>query len=294
LMPFQSSFPANNFLWNQIRIPAATFQLRWDLYHAPSYTSPLVNFCPTVLSVHDVSYLASDEWYPYKLDRFRKKYYVESMMRAARILVPSEFSRQEIIRFLPELGPRLRKVYLGVSSEFRLDSNLAERVRERRGLPDRFLLHVGDIHPRRRVDIIQSVAGELGIPLVLVGRPLKGAKLDEASCHLLSGVSQEELVGLYNAATVLVYPSMYEGFGLPLLEAMACGLPVVAANRASIPEVCGDSAVLVEPVRHAILEGIGRILESPEEYIARGLDRVRGFTWKETAKKTARVYEELL
>jgi glycosyltransferase involved in cell wall biosynthesis len=107
-------------------------------------------------------------------------------------------------------------------------------------------------------------------------------------------VSQQDLVGIYNAATVLVYPSIYEGFGLPILEAMACGLPVVAANRTSIPEVCGDAAVLVEPSRVAILEGIRQILESREEYIARGLERVRHFTWEETARRTFGVYEELL
>jgi alpha-1,3-rhamnosyl/mannosyltransferase len=254
----------------------------------------LFNFCPTVLSVHDVSYLASRDWYPYKLDRFRKWYYLASMKSAARILVPSEFTRQEICRFLPEVGPRLRKVLLGVSSEFRPDPRLADEVSGRRELPDQFLLHVGDIHPRRNVAMIQSVAAELKFPLVLVGKPLRGAEIDPDCCHLLSGVSRKELVGLYNAATLLVYPSVYEGFGLPILEAMACGLPVVAANRASIPEVCGEAAILVEPVRHALLDGVSRTLGSRQEYVNRGLERARRFTWEETAKKTKQVYGELL
>jgi len=275
LVPFDSKFPVNNFLWNQFRVPLATLRRKWNLYHAPSYTAPLINFCPTVLSVHDVSYLASDEWYPYKLDRSRKRFYISSMKRATRILVPSEFSRQEVLRFLPELEPRLRRVYLGVSADFRLDAALADTVRRKLKLPDRFLLHVGDIHPRRNVDQIQAVAKDSGIPLVLVGRILEGSALKDSARYLLTDISRQELVGIYNAATALVYASIYEGFGLPLLEAMACGLPVVAASRSSIPEVCGEAAVLVEPETKSLLAGVGRILESREEYVKRGLERIR-------------------
>ena len=294
LMPLASDFPSNNFLWNQLRVPMATLKMRWNLYHAPSYTAPLVNFCPTVLSVHDVSYLASDAWYPYQLGRVRKRYYIASMKRAARIIVPSEFSRKEVIRFLPETDSRVRRIALGVSPEFRVVDSLGEQVKSRLGLPDRFLLHVGDIHPRRNIPVIESVAQELALPLVLVGKPLKGAEFSEKPRYLFAGVNQEELVGIYNAATVLVYPSQYEGFGLPILEAMACGLPVVAADRASIPEVCGEAAVLVEPRVDAILDGISRVLESRDEYVARGLERVRDFSWEKTAKQTLGVYEELL
>jgi glycosyltransferase involved in cell wall biosynthesis len=244
--------------------------------------------------VYDVSYLASEEWYPYKLDRFRIRYYISSIRRASRILVPSEFSRLEVVRFLPEVEPKLRKIHLGVSSEFKMDDSLGKKVRTKLGLPERFLLHVGDIHSRRRVGEVRAAARALGWPLVLVGRPLENALMNGGFEYHFSGLGQEDLIGIYNAATVLVYPSLYEGFGLPLLEAMACGLPVVAANRASIPEVCGDAAILVEPNGEAFLAGIQEILESREEYIARGLERVRHFTWEETARKTFQVYEELL
>jgi glycosyltransferase involved in cell wall biosynthesis len=134
----------------------------------------------------------------------------------------------------------------------------------------------------------------LGWPLVLVGRTLQKVDLKTDRVLLLAGISQRDLIGVYNAASVLVYPSVYEGFGLPLLEAMACGLPVVAANRASIPEVCGDAAFLVEPEKESILEGIKGVLDSREEYEARGLKRAKQFSWEKTARKTFRVYEELL
>jgi alpha-1,3-rhamnosyl/mannosyltransferase len=161
-------------------------------------------------------------------------------------------------------------------------------------LPNRFLLHVGDIHPRRNIPVIESVAQELNLPLVLVGKLLKGAERSQKPQFLFTGVSQAKLVGIYNAATVLVYPSCYEGFGLPILEAMACGLPVVAADRASIPEVCGDAAILVEPRADSLLEGISRVLDSRDEYVARGLERVRNFSWEKTSQETVNVYEELL
>lgn len=294
LMPFDAEYPKNNFLWNQFCVPIAALRMRWDLFHAPSYTSPLLNPCPCVLSVHDVSYLVSDDLYPNKLDPVRRKYYLLSMKRSARIIVPSEFSRQEVIRFLPQLEPRVRKVSLGVSPEFIPNDMLSEKVTRRLDLPERFLLHVGDIHPRRNIGLISTAGRILGLPLVLVGRPLQGAVVERDEARILSGVSQQELVGIYNAATVFVYPSVYEGFGLPILEAMACGLPVVAANRASIPEVCGDAALLVEPEAEAILEGIRRVLDAREEYRARGLERARSFSWEATAEKTVRVYQELL
>jgi glycosyltransferase involved in cell wall biosynthesis len=294
LVPFDRRFPTNNFLWNQLRVPVAVLRGKWDLYHAPSYTAPLLIPCPLILSVYDVSYLASEEWYPYKLDRFRRRYYVASMKRADRILVPSDFTRQEVIRFLPALEPRIRKVVLGVSAEFRRDVKISDEVRRKLKLPDRFLLHVGDIHPRRNIEQILAAVSSLDLPLVLVGRQLVGAAVEAHNVYCFTGVSQRDLIGLYNAATALVYPSVYEGFGLPVLEAMACGLPVVAANRASIPEVCGDAAVLVEPEAEAIQEGLQRLMERREDYAARGLERVRRFSWEETAQETFRVYEELL
>jgi glycosyltransferase involved in cell wall biosynthesis len=286
--------PRNNFLWNQLRVPQAAYRSGWSLYHAPAYTCPLWNFCPTVLSVHDCSYLVSEAWYPYELDRFRRAYYVASMKRAARILVPSEFSRRELIRVLPELTARVRKVFLGVSSEFRWLPDLGEETRRRFDLPDRFLLHVGDIHERRNIDQIELASRALGIPLVLVGRPLGGFEFQKRPRFLFAGINQRDLIGLYNAASTLVYPSVYEGFGLPILEAMACGLPVVAARRASIPEVCGKAAVLVEPNSEAIVEGLKEVEVARDDFVARGLERAQLFSWKKTAKNTFRVYEELL
>ncbi len=291
---FDPDFPRNNFLWNHSRVLLAQLRRRWSLYHAPSYTCPLVNFCPLVLSVADISYFVREEWYPYHLDRVRRRYYLESLKRADRILVPTDFSQNEILQRFPELQPRLRRVYLGVSESFSKDDSLADQVRSELNLPPEYILHVGDIHPRRNLETLAAAAEQLGLPLVLVGRVLRGGEGFSSWPLLYSGLSEPQLKGVYSAASVFAYPSIYEGFGLPVLEAMACGVPVVASNRSCLPEVCGDAAALVDPDADSFARAIRKVRENRDSFISRGLSRARLFSWKETAEATVRVYRELV
>ncbi len=173
---FDPHFPSNNFLWNHSQVLLAQLRRRWSLYHAPSYTGPLINFCPLVLSVADISYFVREEWYPYHLDRVRRQYYLASLKRADRILVPTDFSGNEILQRFPELQPRLRRVYLGVSESFSQDHSLADQVRTELNLPSEYILHVGDIHPRRNLEALAGAAERLGLPLVLVGQILRGGR----------------------------------------------------------------------------------------------------------------------
>ncbi len=287
------SFPSNNFLWNHSRAPMAQFSHRWDLYHAPAYTAPLLNFCPLIVTTADISYLAHEEWYPHRMDPFRRRYYASSLKRADRIIVTSEFSRDEVLRLFPDLEPRVRRIYLAASEFFEKDEGLAAQVRRQLGLPEHFILHVGDIHPRRNVEKLAAAAEKVRLPLVLVGRLLQGAAALARRPHLYQGLNERELKGVYSAATVFAYASVYEGFGLPVLEAMACGLPVVCSNRSCLPEVCGDAAVLVDPEVDALVEGIQRVLTDHEGYAARGLIQARNFSWDKTAAQTLKVYREL-
>jgi len=291
---FDPPFPSNNFLWNHSQVLLAQRRRRWSLYHAPSYTCPLFNFCPLVLSVADISYFVREEWYPYHLDRVRRRYYLASLKRADRILVPTDFSRNEILQRFPELEPRLRRVYLGVSESFSRDDSLAEKVRTELNLPSEYILHVGDIHPRRNLEALAGAAERLGLPLVLVGRILRGGKGFADWPLLYSGLSELQLKGVYSAASVFAYPSVYEGFGLPVLEAMACGVPVVASNRSCLPEVCGGAAALAEPDAESFATAIEKVRSDRDSYISRGLSRAQLFNWKETAEATVRVYRELI
>ncbi len=289
------SRPRNNFLWNQLRVPWAQLRRSWSLYHAPAYTAPLVNLCPLVLMVADISYFMRDEWYPYPVTRSRRLYYRASLYRASRIIVPSRFTGDEIVRLFPRLKERIRCVWLGVSSSFfDPELGLAAEVRRELALPAQYLLHVGDLHPRRNPGLVLEAGRRLDIPVVMVGKVLYGGETWQDQRYLYSGVSLRQLKGIYLGASALVYPSLYEGFGLPLLEAMACGVPVVAASRSCLPEICGDAAILVEPELEPLVEGIRQALSDREAFVARGLRRAHEFTWEKTARKTVEVYRELL
>ena len=289
-----ASWPRNNLLWNHLRAPWAQLGRRWKVYHAPSYTAPLFNFCKLVLMVADVSYLVREEWYPHTIDPLRRRYYQASLFRADRIIVPSDFTRSELVRLYPALESRVRRVYLGVSDRFRKDEALAYQVRQEFGLPDRFILHVGDIHPRRNLDQLRIACQQMGMPLVLVGKILRGGESFANHPHHLIGLTLDQLIGVYSAATLLGYPSCYEGFGFPLLEAMACQLPVVASNRSCIPEICGDAAVLVEPRADALKKGIEAALQRASDLVEKGRERASRFSWQDTAQATLEVYRELL
>ena len=294
LDPLTGGRPSNNLLWNNTRVPLAQLFRRWDLYHAAAYTGPLISFCPTVVTAHDVSYLVSDDFYPYRTGRMRRGYYLASLRAADRIIVSSSFSGKEIARVRPELESKVRVVHLGVSADFKADDQGAARLRTELELPSRFLLHVGDLHTRRRPELLCRVSAKLGLPLVLVGERLKGCGELPGAARLLSRLSVEQLRALYTAATVLISVSEYEGFGLPLLEAMACGTPVVAANRSCFPEICGEAAVLVEPELDAVCAGVEAAIGRGDELRVRGNKRAAEFSWEKTAARTLEIYQEIV
>jgi len=285
--------PSNNFLWNNLRVPKEARRRGWLAYHAPNYTAPLRLDVPLILSVHDLAYLDRKEWYPYRNGPLRKAFYKASIRKASRIIVPSFFTRREMISRFPQVKDRVRVIPLAASSSFYPDLEEAARIALEYDLPDRYLLHVGDLHPRRRMDLMAEAAREAGLPLVLVGRELVAIPEEDFTIRL-EGISTGSLRGIYSGAEALLYFSEYEGFGLPVLEAMACGTPVVAGSRASIPEVCGDAAVLVSGGADEFAVGIMEALENREEYSRLGLARAEQFSWKKTAEMTIAVYRELV
>ena len=290
LDPFGYPRPRNNLFWNLWWGNLLPLWRSWRIFHAPAYTCPLWCPVPVVLTVHDVSYLAGPEYYPYHLDRFRLAFYRASIRRADLILVPSEFSRSELARFFPGLGERVRVTQWGVHSDFFPDADARATVRGKFDLEGSFLLHVGDVHRRRNLPLLAEAATLSGIPLVAVGRLLEGEL--PAGVRRFEGLSVTDLRGLYHEASALVYASEYEGFGLPILEAMACGLPVVAVPRASLPEVGGDAAIWVEGDPTHFAEGIRKAVEEREEFSRLGIERASSFTWERTAELTLRAYRE--
>jgi glycosyltransferase involved in cell wall biosynthesis len=263
-----------------------------------------------VLTIHDVSYERNPEWYPYRRDWLRREFYRRSAHAATEVITCSRFSASEIAATYHLAAEHVTVVPLGVSPAF--TSSGGERACE---LPTEiatpFLLHVGDLHERRNlstaVDAVLEARRHFGalpaLSLVLVGTDrgvgeslcamAAAAGAPDAVVHL-GHVEERVLHELYRCAAALVYPSRYEGFGLPLIEAMAAGTPVIASRAASIPELTGDAAVLLDPDdtpgwTDAVIRVV-RDTDMRQQMRSRGLAQAALFTWARTARATMQVY----
>jgi glycosyltransferase involved in cell wall biosynthesis len=289
-----------NLGWNLTALPLAARRVAYDVFHAPAYGSPLWGVRPLVVTIHDVSYARVPQWYPYHSDPIRRAFYRASARRADRILTDSAFSRDEIVAAFDVDAEGIDVVPLGVGARFAPDARVAREP---------FVLHVGDLHARRNLSMLLDVVLSLrttdarcsSLRLVLAGADLglldslrrQAAGAEDALAYV-GRPADTGLIDLYRRAAVFAYPSRYEGFGLPLLEAMACDTPVVAGNAASVPEVVGSAAILL-PVDDAKgwREAIAVVLTDPAraaDLAARGRERARQFTWERTATETLACY----
>lgn len=306
--------PLVRVLWEQTRLPSHLRSLHADLLHAPVNVAPLQSVCPTVVTVHDLSFI----YYPDSFRAFQRLYQRTmtpiSIGRAARIIAVSENTRMDLLRLCRADPARVQVVYNGVEGRFRpIDKPEVEEFRRRRGLPERMILFVGTLEPRKNVSTLLKAyallrkTGRTKVPLVIAGG--KGwfyspifALAEELGLgeHLLfpGYIADAELPLWYNAAEIFVFPSLYEGFGLTPLEAMACGTPVIVSSASSLPEVVGDAGLIVEPQDvEGLAEAIAQLLDDPalrKELGAAGRRRAREFTWPKTAQKTASVYRQAL
>jgi glycosyltransferase involved in cell wall biosynthesis len=301
--------PPTNLGWTLVGLPRAARRAAVDIIHAPAYTAPWWSPVPVVVTIHDVSYELHPEWYPYRRDWLRRAFYRRSAEGARHVLTVSRFSAAEIstaYRIAPE---RITVTPLGVDEGFSPDGmDTSAELPPTVAAP--YLLHVGDLHERRNLAMLVEAVlfarhfGALpALSLVLVGIDLgvgEGLKqlatrngAPHAVVHL-SSVAEPQLRALYRGAVALVYPSLYEGFGLPLLEAMRSGTPVIASSAGSIPEVLGDAGVLLDPLDpHVWTQTIVDVVKD-EQKRARmrtaGLSRVTEFTWRRTAALTLDAY----
>jgi len=301
----------------QIGLPRSIRQDRPDIMHFPCLTAPVSVPCPFAVTLHDVIWLSKPsfaKWSPKRLIMWTYTRYVSLLAtRRARVIITvSESSKREIIQRLGVAQEKVVVTYEAVGSAFRFlaDRSLLDRVCRQRGLPAGFVLAIGSADPRKNIlGLLRAYAGfgpglidRYALVIVWTHRLLADEIAAEVArlalgnhVHFLSGVSDDELVGLYNAATVFAFPSHHEGFGLPLLEAMACGTPVVAAHNSSIPEVVGDAALLVDSTDTVALStAIAQVLADPElrKGLGRkGLQRARMFSWERCARETLSIYE---
>jgi glycosyltransferase involved in cell wall biosynthesis len=297
-------FPTN-LGWSLMDLPRVARREPIDVFHAPAYTAPLRGVHPLVLTIHDVSYERHPEWYPYRRDRLRRWFYRQSAKTADVIITDSEFSRHEISTAYDLDPDQISVVPLGVGAPF--GGSAAHRLPQ--GVTGPYLLHVGDLHPRRNLRMLVRALGRLAsssanraAPMLVLAGVDRGerAALEEEARHahlridFIGVVDDQTLSALYAGAAAFVYPSRYEGFGLPLLEAMACGAPVLAARAGAIPEVVGDAGILVDPDDEAgMAAGIDRLINDAalsDRMRRAGRHRAKEYTWDRTAILTTQAY----
>jgi glycosyltransferase involved in cell wall biosynthesis len=312
----RSSFPTDNpgarIVWEQLVAPFELARLRPDLVHGMAFATPLLSRRPSVVTIFDLSFLR----YPERLSAGRRLYLQAitriSARRARRVIAISESGKSEIGNLLGISLEKIEVAYPGATSDFcSLPVSQAAQFRRERGLPERFILYVGTIEPRKNLDTLLRAYSWLPnrrqVKLVLAGgRGWQAERLDKLIEELgimedvitTGYIDNHDLPLWYNAAEVFVYPSVYEGFGMPVLESMACGLPVITSDASSLPEITGPYGLLVSPTdQTAWSEALTRLLgdrELRERLSTKGQEHARSFAWENTARATAAIYRKAL
>jgi glycosyltransferase involved in cell wall biosynthesis len=305
---------ADNYsIREQIEVPWRLWRAGVDLFHSPHYVLPVFVTCPAVVTIHDCIHLMFPQYLPNKLALLYARFFMWwATRRARRVLTVSEASKRDILRFCRVPADRVTVIPNAIDDRFRVapPEDEVERIRERFQLHEPFVLYVGNVKPHKNLErLIQAVHhlhenGYDELKLLVIGSDIsKYATLRRAihayNLHryvrFLGFVPDRTLNILYRLTSVFAFPSLYEGFGLPPLEAMACGAPVVTSNTSSLPEVVGDAAVLVDPTdSRAIAEGLAHVLADPNlraDLRRRGVARAQAFSWAEGARAVRRIYD---
>ena len=310
--------------WNMETVPYGKYsigellflgrRLKWPrggtVFHSPHYTLPVGLQDRSVVTIHDIIHLKLPQYFSLPQRAYARAMISHAVKDARFVLTVSECTRQDVLRSFRVGEDKVLSVPLGVSDRFRvLSTKETDRFKASKGLTHPYLLFVGNAKPHKGIptlilafqqlaplfrDLDLVIAGGYASENPYVRSILQGSGLT-GRVRELGHCTEDELVGAYNGAEVLVMPSLYEGFGLPVLEAMACGTCVVASDAGSLPEIAGDAAlivragdadVLADALKSVLLDsGLRRTL------IQRGTTRTKHFSWKETAKKTLEVYE---
>ena len=299
----------------QVKIPLALRREKVDLFHAPHYVLPPLVPCRSVVTIHDCIHLMFPQYLPNRLAlRYARTSIAMAARRATRVMTVSETSKRDIIRFFGTEADKIDVIHNAYDERF--DEPREEeisRVRERYQLHEDFVLYVGNVKPHKNLErLIEAfhlvrARGLDHVKLVMIGDDISKYAALRRAVHqhqlhkyvrFLGYLPEGTLAAMYRLASVFVFPSLYEGFGLPPLEAMASGTPVVTSNVSSLPEVTGDAAVLVDPYDPAaIADGIARVLTDDDlaaQMRVRGLARAHEFSWETSIRRVREIYGEVL
>jgi glycosyltransferase involved in cell wall biosynthesis len=300
----------------QLRIPLRLARERVRLVHEPHYVLPAAVPCRSIVTIHDCIHLMFPQYLPNRAAYvYARGAMWTATRKASRILTVSEASRRDILRFFDVPEDRVQVVYNAIDERFLdgPDEAAMDRVRQRYQLDHPFALYVGNIKPHKNVERLIAAFGRVRaagldeLRLVIIGDEISKYPSLRQMVHrhqldkhvrFLGFQPAATLSSFYRLARVFVFPSLYEGFGLPPLEAMACGVPVVTSNVSSLPEVAGDAALLVDPYDvDAIAGAIRRAVEDEtlrQELSARGLARARQFSWTDSVAQIHQAYRDVI
>ncbi|MBE3092203.1 MAG: glycosyltransferase family 4 protein [Actinobacteria bacterium] len=313
--------------FSQINLPTSILKRKWnnssiekkekllggvDIIHSTAYMIPELFNARLVVTIHDLSFLIFPEYHTKENYELVLSNLIYLNSRPDMVICDSLQTKKDVIKYFHVPEEKLRVVYLGVSDSFReeIDSDFRKKILEKYGLTGKYLLCVASIEPRKNFLRIINAFSEFikqeeykEYSLVCVGgRGWKNIEIYslvkqknlEGKIKFLGFIEESELAPIYNQAEIFLYPSLYEGFGLPVLEAMACAVPVITSNVSSLPEVASDAAILVNPYSEKdIYTAVCSLLENGslrKKLISKGLDRVREFSWEKTARETLKVY----
>ncbi|MHC4215322.1 MAG: glycosyltransferase family 4 protein [Planctomycetota bacterium] len=302
-------------VWEQTRLGVMAKRYRLDMVHCLSYICPIrCSEVPFVVTIHDTIALRM----PSLCKRTNAVYFGLAMKRGAgkavRVIAVSKRTAGNIVRELVLDKSRIRVIYPGIDEIFKRDASHEQMkdVRSRYNLPEKYMLYVGNIEPKKNIASLLQMYTSLRLKgldhkLVLVGKRSWGSRSELAEIKRLIStndvvcpgyVSRAELRSIYTMAEVFIFPSLYEGFGFPPLEAMSCGTAVVASNRGSLGETLGEAALIVEPFDvDGLVEGVHSVIanqELREKYSLLGTERSKRFRWDKAARETLGLYEEVV
>ncbi len=306
--------------WEQLYLPKIAKEAHLDLLHCTSNTAPVFYKSPMVLTLHDIIYLENVSFAGNTYQNFGnlyRKFIVPKVIRQCdQIITVSEFEKSHMVRTLGLPEEKVQVVYNAMNKSFQIiqDQAILSIVIQKYALPDQFILFFGNTAPKKNTHrVLEAYARycldhDNPLPLVItdctqeyIEQLFKKLPLKEKSkiwqyIQVLDHIPFHELPSFYNLATLFLYPSLRESFGMPIIEAMACGTPVITSNTSSMPEVAGGAALLVSPEKvEDIKEGIERVLQDEvlrQKMIAKGLARATEFSWEKTAQQVLQIYKQ--
>lgn len=307
-----------------LEFPDAKIPKDADIIHYPYFdpffnTLPFFSKKPTVVTVHDLTPLVLHQLFPvglkgmltWRLQRL-------ALLRVKRVITDSLASKEDVARLAGLESSKIDSIYLAAGEQFKKVSKIiVDKVKEKYHLPKTFVLYVGDVTPNKNILRLVKACMQINIPLVIAGKVFTDTSVVAThpwtkelgdireiadtypkKVSLLGFVPDDDLVALYNSANVFAMPSLYEGFGLPVVEAFSCGTPVVCSDKGSLKEVAGNAASIIDPFSISdIANALEKVVSDAafaKKLSAKGLERVKMFSWEKTADKTAQSYEKAL